>query len=537
MAAYNLFVGTFIHLPRTPSADGKHALDINHGALWVSTSSGRIEGCDWSVRSDADIHTLLKKNGWTQETVKITKAREEENEFFFPGFIDTHIHAPQYPNTGIFGSSTLLDWLETYTFPLESSFSNLAKARTVYDTVISRTLANGTTCASYFATIHVPATTLLADLCHARGQRALIGRVCMDNPAFCPDYYRDESAEASLEKTKQVVSHIHALAATAAPTPATSNSDTKPTPTTPLIHPILTPRFAPTCSPAAMRGLAALAASVSPPLHIQTHIAENKSELDLVRSLFPAQPSYAAVYDVHGLLTPRTILAHGVYLSAPERSLIAARGAKISHCPASNSALGSGMCPVRDLLDAGLTVGLGTDVSGGYSPSILEAVRQACLVSRLVEAGREPGPGRETASAVLSVEEGLYLATRGGAAVVDMAAELGGFELGMVWDAQMVRLGGAVRDGDASSNCCRAANGTVDVFGWESWVEKVHKWVWSGDDRNVRAVWVRGRLVHSLASAASTATATGASGWTWKWTWLCGAGLVGAWFAFDRVMR
>ena len=219
-------------------------------------------------------------------------------------------------------------------------------------------------------------------------------------------------------------------------------------------------------------------------MRIQTHISENKSEVELVKSLFPDQTSYSAVYDKHGLLTPRTILAHAVHLSPEEIGLVKARSAKISHCPASNSALGSGMCPVRDLLDAGIDVGLGTDASGGYSASIMEMVRQACLVSRHVGYVRG-GDARCN----VGVAEGLYLATMGGAKVVGMEGRLGGFEKGMLWDVQEVNLGTVSLEGNGG-------DGAVDVFGWETWEEKIAKWVWNGDDRNVRRVWVGGRLVH-----------------------------------------
>ncbi|KAH2992399.1 hypothetical protein KXW58_006574 [Aspergillus fumigatus] len=531
---YTLFLGTFIHLPRKPTgadpgAKWRPALEINHGALWVSNSDGKIAGFDWSFSpADGDVNSLTEKLGLSGKVTEVVRAREERNEFFFPGFIDTHIHAPQYPNSGIFGSSTLLDWLETYTFPLESSFGDASKARAVYSRVIARTLANGTTCASYFATIHVPATNLLASLCHSRGQRALIGRVCMDNPSFCPDYYLDSSPKSSVSKSKETIAHIHSI-----------------DPAGTLIHPILTPRFAPTCSPPALHGLAQLAQSYNPPLHIQTHLSENTGEISLVRELFPQSKDYTSVYDDFGLLTPRTILAHAVHLSPSERELIAARGAKVSHCPASNSALGSGLCAVRKLLEAGVEVGLGTDVSGGYNCSVLEAVRQGCLVSRLLRHSGTDDPGDgDDGEEVLSVEEGLYLATRGGAAVVDLAGEIGGFEVGMSFDAQMVRLGHS-----HTSSSPTAEHGVVDVFGWESWTEKVHKWVWTGDDRNVKAVWVRGRLVHSLDEGQSQSDVSipekGKPTWIWagtgaawesKW-WLCGLGFVSAWFIFDRVMR
>lgn len=515
---YIVFIGTFVHLPRsTPTA-----LAIRQGALWVSTADGRIKGTDWTIITDRDLRVLLKEKGWIPEDapryksgtrVSIVRAREEQNEFFFPGFIDTHIHAPQYPNNGLFGSTTLLDWLKQYTFPMEASFGSSLpsipspRAFRVYNQVVSRTLANGTTFASYFATIHVSATNLLATLCQKRGQRALIGRVCMDNPDFSPDYYIDPSTEDSITLNKEVISYIQSI-------------DPKGT----MIKPVITPRFALTCTPTAMRGLADLAASYSPPLHLQTHISENTQEIHDVHCQFPDAASYADVYDAYGLLTPRTILAHGVHLSPDEQDLIHDRGAKISHCPASNSALGSGICPVRKLLNKGITVGLGTDISGGYSPSILEAVRQACLVSRLLRHVGAP-EGDEGRKLVLSVEEALYLATRGGAAVVNMEDDIGGFDIGMLWDAQMIHLGRFLP-------ACRYDNGEsrVDVFGWEEWGEKVHKWVWSGDDRNVKGVWVGGKLVYGRNDVEGG----NRGGW---WSWVLSAGVVGvgAVIAFRRL--
>lgn len=372
-----------------------------------------------------------------------------------------------------------MEWLEKYTFPTESSYGTTddepppEKASSVYKRVISRTLAHGTTTASYFATIHVPATNLLADLCYQRGQRAFIGRVCMENPEFCPEYYKDESVEESISRTKSTIEYIQKI-------------DPKGT----LVAPIVTPRFALSCSSAALAGLGKLAKSYDPPLRIQTHVSENTNEVKLVKEQFPQCASYTHVYDDHGLLTPRTILAHGIHLTRDERQLIHDRKAKIAHCPTSNSALGSGICPVRSHLSEGLTVGLGTDVSGGYSPNILEVARQACLVSRLLTSQASS----QTKYEPLSWEEALYLATRGGAAVVDMADQIGGFEEGMFWDTQLIDLGPLI-DENSDTNVSFDA-GNVDIFGWESWEEKIEKWMWCGDDRNVKKVWVNGKLVH-----------------------------------------
>ncbi|KAF2191241.1 guanine deaminase [Zopfia rhizophila CBS 207.26] len=406
-----------------------------------------------------DVHS--KHDEWKEAEI----VKTQDNGFFFPGFIDTHTHASQHPNTGIFGKTTLLSWLETYTFPLESSLSSLSKAQTVYSNFVSRTLSHGTTTCAYYATTHVPTTNLLADICLKRGQRALIGRVCMNT--MSPEYYRDQSVEDAVRDSKASIDYIRSI-----------------DPDGSIVQPIITPRFAPSCTATCLSALGALHKETN--AHIQTHISENKPEIQLVQSLFPTSKSYADVYDTAGLLTSKTILAHAVHLTPDEISLVKSRDSKISHCPASNTALTSGCSPVRELLNAGLTVGLGTDVSGGFSPSILEECRQAIWVSRF----RAMNDGDE---AKLSTAEALYLATRGGAQVVGLEDKVGGFEVGKEWDAQMISLGEVKEGGEQEGKF----EGPVDVFGWESWEDRVNKWVYSGDDRNTLAVWVRGRLVHT----------------------------------------
>lgn len=485
-----------IYLGRFISTPNANTLLIRTGAVLVSGTT--IIKTAWQASTPEE---ALSTFGFHPEDLPNTVTIETTSptSFFFPGFIDTHIHAPQYPNCGIFGKSTLLDWLTTYTFPLEASLaastdpsstsSNpLAKASKVYNRIISRTLSNGTTTASYFATIDVPATNLLASIAKTRGQRALIGRVCMDHPETCPPYYRDETTEQTLLAAQASMSHCHAL-----------------DPTGTLIAPIITPRFAPSCQPETLSRLGELARSTN--TRVQTHISENTNELLLVASLFPNRANYTDVYDHAGLLTPLTILAHGIHLSDPEIAVIAARQSKISHCPASNSSLGSGFCPVRKLLESGVDVSLGTDVSGGYSVSILDSVRQCCLVSR--QLGYVHGGDKRWN---IGVTEGLWLGTVGGAKCVGWEGRLGGFEEGMWWDVQEVELGDlAVRevergmDGEGEGEVGAdgmedsvVGDGPVDIFGWETWEERIDKWVWNGDDRNVKRVWVGGRLVHSL---------------------------------------
>ncbi|KAI1312449.1 guanine deaminase [Xylaria venustula] len=393
--------------------------------------------------------------------------------------LDAHVHASQYPNLGIFGKSTLLDWLNTYTFPLESSLSSLPKARRVYTTCIRQSLAHGTTTAAYYATTDVDATNLLADLCYSMGQRAFVGRVCMDH--LGPDDYIDESPEHALAATQATIEHIRSL-----------DEGFE------LVSPILTPRFAPACSADTMRGLSELQKQTKLPL--QTHISENVDEIKLVKELFPDSKSYADVYDTHGLLNEKTILAHAIHLTEEEANLIAARKAKVAHCPCSNSALSSGIARVRWMLEKGIQVGLGSDMSGGYSPSILEAARQAKLVSNhLIMPGgilNDLSP-EDREKYKLSVDEVLYLATKGGAQVVGLADKIGAFEVGKQWDVQLLDLGAVPEEVPKDEY---TLHGNVDLFGWETWDERIAKWLFNGDSRNIKKVWVRGRLVHQYKS-------------------------------------
>ncbi|ESZ94192.1 guanine deaminase [Sclerotinia borealis F-4128] len=487
-----VFTGTFIHSKNLTELEILHNtyVYVDEYGVIVRITSSDLEGREGREGMQED----MKELGWDREDVEYT-----------------HIHAPQYPNSGLFGSSTLLNWLNTYTFPLESSLSSLPKANTIYSRIIQRTLSHGTTTAAYYATLHVAATNLLADLCLHHGQRALIGRCCMDSSSGAnPPYYRDENAQQSLQRTMDCISHCEKI-----------------DPDRALITAILTPRFAPSCTRELMLSLGKLSHEKNLP--IQTHISENRAEVSWVRELFPecADTGYAGVYDAYGCLTPRTILAHAVHVSEGEVRLIRERGSGIAHCPVSNSALRSGMAGVRGWLDGGVKVGLGTDVSGGFSASVLVAAREASCVSRCVAAGvgGVDGEGSGGGSGgrkgeerdALSVEEVLYLATRGGAEVVGMQEVIGGFEVGMQWDAQLVGLGKPLMrkndDGDggwednitednikeevgAEDVVGAEETGPVDIFGWETWEEKIAKWVFNGDDRNTLKVWVKGRLVH-----------------------------------------
>lgn len=294
-----------------------------------------------------------------------------------------------------------------------------------------------------------------------------------------PSYYQDESVDAAVQASRECIQHARTI---------DPNGD--------IVRPIITPRFAPSCTSECMRRLADLQQETD--TWAQTHISENPNEIKLVQEMFPDSTSYTDVYSSCGLLTEKMILAHAVHLSHEEKELIKSRGAKISHCPASNTALTSGDCKVRDLLDRGIDVGLGTDVSGGFSASILEMVRHAIWTSRHVAM-------RDGDAFKLSTAEALYLSTRGGAKVVGLEDKVGGFEVGKEFDAQLIgfdvenirgKEDEEMETEEELEGFC-GKDGPVDMWGWEGMENRVEKWVYNGDDRNTLAVWVKGRLVHA----------------------------------------
>lgn len=462
-----VFHGTFVDCPELGELRIRYRTSV--GVSLRDSEEGRIlfvkENSEDPVKDAIGFDSSLAEG-----EIQVVSSKGS-TEFFFPGFVDTHIHASQYPNAGIFGNSTLLQWLTTYTFPLEASLADLANAHAVYEAAVRRTLRNGTTTAAYYATIDPESTKLMARICSFRNQRALVGKVCMDQNS--PDFYV-ESTKSCLQGCHDVIQYLQ--------------NDLRD----PKVVPVVTPRFAPACSRDLMIELSTLAQQYGN-LHIQTHLDESQSEVEWVESLFPECETYTQVYDRFGLLTERTVLAHCIHLTESEAKLIKSRKSGISHCPVSNSSLTSGECRVRWLLDQGLKVGLGTDVSGGYTSSILATARHAHLVSRHLAMKEHDPAMREHLK--LSVAELLYLATIGGAEALDMQDNIGSFDVGKQFDAQKIDL--------------ESAGSNVDVFSWQrpdftvssavklvppklSDEDLIAKWFFNGDDRNVVDVWVGG---------------------------------------------
>ncbi|GLV44701.1 Dihydropterin deaminase [Carabus blaptoides fortunei] len=369
-------------------------------------------------------------------------------QLLIPGLVDTHIHAPQYPNAGLGYDMQLLDWLKNYTFPLEERYKDVHFAKKVYEAVVARTLAHGTTTACYFATIHLDSSLALCEAAIQAGQRAFVGKVNMN--VLCPAELT-ETNEESIAHTEQFIQAVLA-----------KNCD--------LVQPVITPRFALSCDMELLSKLGDIAKKYN--LNIQSHISENLDEIHTVQQMF--HKKYAQVYDDAKLLTRKTVLAHGVHLEPEEMHLLATRGTSIAHCPASNSCLQSGLCDVRALIHAGVNIGLGTDISGGPSPSIVEAMR--CALTTSIHNSYS-----DKTHLPLNCYDVFYLATLGGAKALAIDDRIGNFAVGKQFDALVIDM--------------NVKNGGTDFLHDCTPLELLQKFIYTGDDRNVSKVYVAGLQV------------------------------------------
>ena len=392
----------------------------------------------------------------------------ESSQYLLPGLVDLHVHAPQWPQLGLALDLPLEEWLQAYTFPLEARYADIEYARGVYGSLVDGLLANGTTTAMYFGTIHLAATQALADICLRRSQRALIGRVAMDDPDQCPAFYRDPSAAIAEAETRAFIGYVRSMAGNGSG----------------LILPVITPRFIPSCTDELLSGLGLLAHETG--CHVQTHCSESDWAHDFVLARCGVTDTTAL--ERFGLLSRRTVLAHGNFIDGSDVATILDAGVGIAHCPLSNVYFSDAVFPLRRMLEQGVHVGLGTDISGGASPSILENARHAVIASRSHESGvdaqlrrasrRSPGSRIDAATA-------FWLATAGGGIALDLP--IGLFREGYQFDA-------IVLDGQAPDSNLRLEKSAAPE-------ELLQKIIYHATRADIREVWVANRRVHARRGA------------------------------------
>ncbi len=382
-----------------------------------------------------------------------------DDQVLVPGLIDLHIHAPQWPQLGTGLDMPLEEWLFAYTFPLEASFADEDFAQTVWDSMVPTLLANGTTTAVYYGSTHNPATTALAATCAEHGQRAFVGRVAMDHPEGTPEWYRDDSAADAVAASAASIDAIRALGS-------------------PLVEPIVTPRFIPACTDELLTGLGQLAHDTD--TLVQTHCSESDWEHQYV--IDRCGMSDTEALDSFGLLRPSTVLAHSVHLSDDDMAMIARNRAGIAHCPLSNAYFGNAVFPARRALAAGVAVGLGTDIAGGPSPSLFANAAHAINASRQLDDGVDinlAAADRGMAGSRIDAITAFWMATKGGADVLDRP--IGLLEVGRRFDALAVTIQSF---GDGTPPGAAATDSDERIF------EKIVRLTTAAD---IDAVWVDGR--------------------------------------------
>ena len=364
------------------------------------------------------------------------------DKLLIPAMNDMHVHAPQVHNQGVAMDLELLPWLQNYTFPEESKYADTAYAERMYRRFLHTQWLFGTMRSVVFGTVHTESTRLLMKLYQEAGMGALVGKVAMNR--HCPEALC-EDVEAAVEGNEKLIAEFNKPDA--------------------LVRPIITPRFVPSCTPELLKACGELAAKYHLP--VQSHLSENTSEIAWVAELEPESESYGDAYNRYGLFgqTP-TIMAHCVWTRGKELELMKRNGVMVAHCPTSNFNLSSGMAPIRTLLDEGVGIGLGSDISGGHDLNMFRMLVYAIQVSKMhYQLDHEKN--------FLTLPETFWIATKSAGSFF---GKVGSFEPGYDFDALVI-------------------DDAVLYPAEYSLVHRLERYIYLGDDRQIVHRFCRGREI------------------------------------------
>jgi guanine deaminase len=372
------------------------------------------------------------------------KRYEYPEKLIIPGLIDSHLHFPQTEMIASYGEK-LLDWLQNYTFPTEAKFADKNYASQVADVFLEQLFKNGTTTGMVYSTVHKSATNALFQAAQQKDMCIIAGKVCMDRN--CPDDLKD-TAQSALKDSAELIEQWH------------ENG---------RLHYALTPRFAPTSTENQLAALGQLAKK-HPNVFIQTHLSEDKKEIEWVKSLFPTAKNYLDVYDQYGLVRERAVFGHCLHLESEEWQVIKDQGASIAFCPTSNLFLGSGLFNLDLAKQYKIPVGLATDVGAGTSFSMLKTMGEAYKVCQLQHQ-------------TLSPLSGFYLMTQGAATAMKLQHSIG--NLNANTEADFVILD--PRFDTLTNQRLSEGNDPQNILFALSLL---------GDDRAIQSTWVAGKAVY-----------------------------------------
>ena len=358
-----------------------------------------------------------------------------------PAFSDLHVHAPQYPNRGIAMDALLYDWLNQYTFPLESKYQDIEFAKAVYSAFVNDLIKHGTLHASVFATVHSPATDYLISALEDKGIQSYVGKVNMDKDS--PDTLLETTKQSIKDTEEFIKKHIN-------------NKYAKP---------ILTPRFAPTCSFELLKELGQLADKYD--IGCQTHIVESLWEKEEAKKCFKGCRCDMQIYEEAGLLKHKPfIAAHFIFPSEEDLSLINKCGGYAIQCPDATTNVIAGIMQTGKLLDMGINLGIGSDISAG---SYLGIYRQVASSVRLSKIKSFYEPDNRT----ITFEEAFYMATKNSGALF---GKVGSLEKGYNFDALVI-------------------DGLEDVFMSLTPSQVIERFCYSGSTNNIKYRFMRGKIL------------------------------------------
>ncbi len=392
---------------------------------------------------------LVVENGKVLEiTRELIKYKDIEiidfqDKLIIPGFVDIHLHAPQINNIGLGADLELLDWLNTYTFPEESKYKDLEFAKKSYINLINKLWENGTTSSVIFGSIYNDSNILLADMMEKSGLKSYIGKVNMDRNS--PEYYI-ESTEESLYNTEDFIIKMERYKNNKA---------------------IITPRFVPSCTEKLMSGLADLAIKYD--LKIQSHLSENRSEINWVKELHPDCENYIDVYEKYGLLIDnKTVMAHCVYSDDKEIDKMIKHNVTVAHAPISNGNIASGIAPIMKFCNNGVNVGLSTDISGGHEINMTKVITYGETFGKLkwVE--------ENSSNDFYGTNEYFYMATKGSG---DYFGNVGSFEKG--YDADFLVI----------------EDSKLDDINKRTAEERFKRFIYLGSSENIESRYVQGKYL------------------------------------------
>ena len=410
----------------TPQSD--HFEVVSRG--FIAVNDGRVEGVYSELPQYLSGHAVTD---WG-------------DRLLIPAMNDMHVHAPQYRNQGIAMDLELLPWLQNYTFPEEMKYADTGYAERMYRRFVRDLWRFGTMRSCVFATIHTESTRLLMHLFQEAGMGALVGKVGMNRN--CP--------EGLSEKVEDMVKGYEELIAEFSMPDGQVN---------PLVQPIITPRFIPSCTPEMLSACGQLAVKYQLP--VQSHLSENKDEIAWVQQLEKESSSYGDAYNRYNLFgqTP-TVMAHCVWTDGEELELMKRNGVMVAHCPTSNFNVASGMAPIHKFLEEGLRVGLGSDISGGHDLNIFRMMVYAIQVSKMHYQQNHEQP-------FLTLSEAFWLATKSAGSFF---GHVGSFEPGYEFDALVID------DSDLNH----------DNY---SLLHRLERYIYLGDDRQIEHRFCRGKEI------------------------------------------